>query len=442
MIPMHTMTRRRALRGMMGGAAVTVGLPLLDCFLNTNGNALADGRPLPVRFGNWVYGLSFNPGRWEPKKVGANYDMAANLECLAPFKNKINIYSGMKVFLDGKTNVAHQTGQEVCMGGAVPQGAEKYPSIDQIVADQIGRRTRFRSLEVAVDGSPRSPSTRGGSSSNPAITSPVDLYTRIFGPEFVDPNAADFTPDTRTMVRKSALSSVKDHRDQLIKKVGSGDRVRLDEYFTAVRELEQKLALELEKPAPLEACSVAKSPEESQSGSLITQASHTHKLFADLLVHALACDQTRVFTASGLGLGLRREGSANTYHIYTHEEATDPALGYQPNVDWFAMRVAECFRDMLTALDSIREGDGTILDHSLIYASTDVGLAKYHTLDNMPMMTAGGANGRVKTGLHVVAGGEPLTRVGYTAQVVMGVSANSWGGESNKTAKVISEIIA
>src|SRR5690606_19625808 len=103
-------------------------------------------------------------------------------------------------------------------------------------------------------------------------------------------------------------------------------------YFTALRELEQKLALELEKPAPMEACTVPQSPESSVSGTLITDASRTHQLFSDLLVHALACDQTRVFTASGLSLGLRREGSANTYHIYTHEEATDPELGYQPNV--------------------------------------------------------------------------------------------------------------
>ena len=65
MIPMHRFTRRNLLRGMMGGAAVTVGLPFLDCFLNTNGTALADGQALPVNFGTWFWGLGLNPGRWE-----------------------------------------------------------------------------------------------------------------------------------------------------------------------------------------------------------------------------------------------------------------------------------------------------------------------------------------------------------------------------------------
>ena len=88
---------------MLGGAAVTVGLPLLDCFLNANGTALAaTGAPLPVVFGTWFWGCGLNPGRWEPKTVGANYDMNIETAALQPFKDRINVISGMKVFLDGK----------------------------------------------------------------------------------------------------------------------------------------------------------------------------------------------------------------------------------------------------------------------------------------------------------------------------------------------------
>src|ERR1700759_5085758 len=96
--------RRKVLRGMLGGAAVTVGLPLLDCFLNTNGTALASGAPMPVCFGNWVYGLGFNRGPWEPNIIGAKSDMAPELEVLSPYKSRTNIYSGMKAFLGGKPN--------------------------------------------------------------------------------------------------------------------------------------------------------------------------------------------------------------------------------------------------------------------------------------------------------------------------------------------------
>src|SRR4051812_25319481 len=96
-------SRRNVLRGVMGGAAVTVGLPFLDAFLTSNGTALAaTGASLPVVFGNWFWGCGLTPGRWEPKKVGAGYELPIELAKLAPFKNDLNIYSGMKAFLDGK----------------------------------------------------------------------------------------------------------------------------------------------------------------------------------------------------------------------------------------------------------------------------------------------------------------------------------------------------
>src|ERR1700722_16080141 len=94
------LSRRRVLRGMMGSGAVTVGLPFLDCFLDANGTAPAGGAPLPVCFGIWFFGLGLNPGFWEPKKIGANFDITQELQPLAAIRDKINVYSGMKVFLD------------------------------------------------------------------------------------------------------------------------------------------------------------------------------------------------------------------------------------------------------------------------------------------------------------------------------------------------------
>jgi len=96
MIPINRMmNRRRILRGMMGGAAVSVGLPFLDCFLNTNGTALADGQKLPVVFGTWFWGLGLNPGRWEPAKPGKMDAMNVELQPLAAYKDKMNVFSGI-----------------------------------------------------------------------------------------------------------------------------------------------------------------------------------------------------------------------------------------------------------------------------------------------------------------------------------------------------------
>src|SRR5581483_5509336 len=102
------LSRRRVLRGMMSGAAVTVGLPFLDCFLDSKGVALAaTSAPLPVCFGTWYYGCGFNPGRWEPKTVGPNYDFGVELQPLTPFKHKLNVYSQMSALLDGRPPAAH-----------------------------------------------------------------------------------------------------------------------------------------------------------------------------------------------------------------------------------------------------------------------------------------------------------------------------------------------
>src|ERR1700743_800182 len=252
---MMNTNRRNLLRGMMGGAAVTVGLPFWDFFLNTNGTALASGAPLPTTFGTFFWGCGLNPGRWEPAKTGAGYDMNIETAPLTPFKDRINTISGMKVFLDGKGAPPHFTGEMETLTGDVPREQPNYASLDSIVADTIGTRTRFRSLEVTGTGKPTdSLSRRSASVTNPAEISPAALYTRVFGADFTDPNSADFKPDTHVMVRKSVLSGVSDQREALLKQVGAADRQRLDEYFTAVRQLEQQLDIQLQKPEPLAAC--------------------------------------------------------------------------------------------------------------------------------------------------------------------------------------------
>src|SRR5580658_9877538 len=103
--------RRTALRGMLNGAAIAVGLPFLDLFLDDNGQALAAaGAPLPTRFGVWFWGLGCNPARWFPDKVGPDYDLKVELEPIKAYQNKINVLGDYASLLDGKPNFPHQSG--------------------------------------------------------------------------------------------------------------------------------------------------------------------------------------------------------------------------------------------------------------------------------------------------------------------------------------------
>jgi hypothetical protein len=119
----------------------------------------------------------------------------------------------------------------------------------------------------------------------------------------------------------------------------------------------------------------------------------------------------------------------------------DEALGYQPNTSWFNRRAMESFAYFVGALANTPEGDGSLLDNMLVYAHSDQEYAKIHSLNGIPMFTAGKAGGRLKTGIHVDGKGQPGTRLGYTVQRVMGVDTTSWGAGSNKASEAIGEIL-
>jgi hypothetical protein len=439
-------TRRRVLRGMVAGSAVTVGLPILDCMLNENGSAFADsGAPLPTRFASWFWPLGIGEQEWRPKGSGSDYELPWEMAAIKPFKQRLNLFSGGQVFLDGAANQTHFTGVQGHMTGNVTASGDYFNSVDAVIADTIGGRTRFKSLVVACDGDPKASWTAFASGKLPAEVSPLALYTRIFGPGFSDPNAATFVPDPETMVRRSVLSGLSEERTRLDKWVGTQDRQKLDYYFTALRSLEQKLDIQLQKPAPLPACTKPDvNKDDGHPLFLATDALARHDLLCALLTHALACDQTRVVNVNiSQGMtGLRREGDPTSHHSYTHEEPVDPKLGYQVKCSWFQQQYFHHLYNFAAMLDAIKEGDGTLLDHMLLYAYTDHGAPRLHSVRNYPFITMGSANGRIRTGEYFPTPGDAATRVGLTVQQAMGVPVSSWGTKSNHVTSPITGVLA
>jgi Protein of unknown function (DUF1552) len=436
------LTRRTVLRGMLGGTAVSVALPFLDCFLNEHGTALASGAPLPPVFGSWFQNLSLNPGRWKPDRVGMGFQNNVELKVLDPFRTRMNVISGTKYFLDGRPLETHVSGVQIATMGSIPFGATSDPSLDTFIAESIGARTRFRSVEIALSGGRQSLSRGKGGVINPSEPSPAALYGRLFGADFRDPNAAQFTPDPHDMARRSVLSALTDERRQIMARVGAADRARLDAYFTSVRQIEQQLDIALTAPAPIESCRKPELSPQDEPGKTVGAVEKNNKLFGELVAHAVACDQTRVFNVNFGTQGLRTPGGVRDWHSLTHEEPIDPQLGYQKDVTWFINFATGTFAQFLHELDGYREGAGSVLDRSVVLWQTDHGYARTHTMDDLPILTIGGAAGRLKTGLHVVATGDPSTRAGLTVQQAMGVPINSWGRLSNKTSKPLTELLA
>lgn len=451
------LTRRSMLRGVLGGATVYLGLPILDCHLNSSGTAFADtNAPLPIRFGTWYWGMGQTPGYAVAEKTqsGPGIGFLEETAPLKPWEKYINYFSGFNMPLDGRSNYTHFTGWVVNRTGTAPSSSKEIPAptLDLLIADVIGKNTRFLTLDASSAGIARENySARNTNSRAAAEISPLGLYQRIFGSGFVDPNKSEFKPDPAVMVRRSVLSAFSEQTKSYMKTIGVADRQRLDEYFTSIRQVEQQLELQLKAPPPAEACTVPSAPpseiaeqDRIASAREIDTVIETHKIMARLLAMAAACNQTRVvnmvFTDNFANV--RRAGESYTHHLLTHEEAIDPKLGYQPLTFWFQKRAMEGLAEFIKTMASVREGDGTLLDNMLIFATSETNHARVHTIDGVPIYLIGRAGGRVKTGYHIVGGGDPITRVGLTVQKIMGVQVDTWGTKSLQTSKPISEIVA
>jgi len=448
--------RRTFLRGVLAGAGVGVALPLLDIFLNDNATALASGAPMPVRFGTWFWGLGVNPQRWYPDTPGANYVLKEESMVFAPHKAKISILGNFAIPLDGKPNIPHISGGAAIRTGIAMTRDNGLPgtSLDVLISDHIGGRTRFRSLDLSALGDPRnSLSGRGGGNLNPAEISAAAFYQRLFGAGFQDPNSAAFNPDPVVMARRSVLSAVAEQRRALESRLGANDKRQLDQYFTSLRQVETQLELQLKRPQPMAACHTPGPPKDDHPGGAdavaaqfaeIETVTARHKLMSDLLAMALACDQTRVFNLhfNNPVSELTRLGSTTTHHQTTHEESLDSRLGYQPQATWFIEQCMAGWAYFVNALEQIREGDGTLLDNMIVFAHSEGEFAKFHTLDNTPMMIAGSGGGRIRTGLYIDGNLTPVTRVGLALQQLMGVQAEKWGTGSLETSKPVQELFA
>jgi hypothetical protein len=314
------------------------------------------------------------------------------------------------------------------------------------VAEVIGKGVRFRSVSASASGDPRqSYSSLGGSNLLPSEPSPLSLYTRLFGPGFQDPTKGDWKPDPRILMQKSVLSAVAEDRRRVMQNLGAADKARMEQYFTSVRQTEQQMEAELQRPTIEATVSI---PEAPAANLVANNASPNLRVITPLMARlgaiALATDQTRVFnlSVSSPQNAMFVPGDPLGFHQSTHEEPVDPKLGYQPRVHEYNVASMELFASFLKELDAIREGDGTLLDHCAVMAFTDQAYARIHSVDGLPILVAGGASGRLKTGYHIAGDNSPVSRVGLTLQKALGVSVDTWGRESLLVRSPYTELLA
>ncbi|MGH1422612.1 MAG: DUF1552 domain-containing protein [Hyphomonas sp.] len=440
----NRLSRRALLRGAMSGSALAVGLPWLEAMAQTTGGGAASQPPL--RMGTWFWGLGVTPGLWTPELVDGKLQLGPESAPLEKVKSHLNFLSGFDAILDGKPNHVHVSGTFALRSGIAPTnfGVMEGPTFETLIAEKLGGRTRFKTIDITATGNPRDAySYRSARVRNTPETSAEALYERLFGAGFNEQSEGEFVPDPKALRRMSVLSVVGDDRKALEGRLGAEDRARLDQYFTSVREVERQLEMQTTEQELAAACQVPESPAAHEANYNLKNVHRNHEVMAKLLAMALVCDQARSFNVvfSNSASSLHREGEASSHHLYTHEEFTDSDAGYQVETSKFVRQNMEGFSTFVDILANTPEAGGSLLDNCLVFAHSDTSWAKIHAVQDIPMMTAGRAGGRVKPGQLISANGDPISRVGLTLQQLAGLPVGEWGQNGLNTSAAISQMI-
>lgn len=430
----HRFSRRTLLRGMLGGAAISIGLPALEIFMNTHGTAWADGTQFPRRFGLVMWGNGMIPDKWVPTGEGADYTFSEQLAPLADLRQDIAILTGYE--LKTPNTLPHFSGAAGILTGQTTldrgddRGTFAVPSLDQQIAAQIGNDTRFKSIEFGAEPGPGL-SYNGPDSLNPPERSPLALFQRVFGSGFRAPGDTS-EPDPRLALRRSVLDVVMDDANRLRGRLGVNDQARLDQHLTGLRELELRVARLEEDPPSFESCGYPPEPlAEYPDRDARPQIQEKNLAMAEIIAMALACDQTRVFSnflTQPVGNNTLFDGIPEAHHRLTHDEPGD-----QPMVNEITIRLTSYVAEFLQILKRIPEGDGTLLDNCGVLCTSEVSLGRLHAFNEFPLIVAGQASGALRTGMHHRSVGANAASVPLTMMRAMGINQASFGTDDGYT---------
>ena len=410
-MPMNpTHSRRSFLRA----AGVSLALPLLT----SRGRADEGNRAVPRRMVCICTPLGLHAPNFFPTAAGKDYELTPYLELLQDFRDDFTVMSGLS-----HPGIASSHDSIFSFLTAAPHperraGFRNSISLDQVAAERIGSQTRFPSLSLSAEGFSLS-WTRSGALV-PSDSFPSAVFARLFLEGRPDEVEAQIR---RLKDGQSILDRVGGQAKQLSAAAGAADRDKLDEYFTSVRELEQRLAVAEEwshKPKPkVEVEPLRNNPN---SADLVGRT----KLLFDLTHLALQTDSTRLVTIMLLGTSLVPPipGVSDGHHNLSHH-GQDPGKLEQLKI--VETEKLKTFRDFLAKLKQSQEDDATLLDRTMVFFSSNLGNASNHSCQNLPVILAGGG---FRHGQHLAfdqAGPPPLSNLYVSMLQRLGLEADQFG---------------
>jgi hypothetical protein len=403
-------------RTLLHGLGTAVALPMLDAMIPRVAAAAAAGEvaKTPTRVA-WVYVPNgVHVPDWTPSAVGADFELPQTLALLKDFRQDFLVLSGLtqngaRPLGDGPGD--HARALASFLTGCHPRktgGADIKTgiSVDQVAAEQIGRQTRFSSLELGCEAGQQAGSCDSGyscayssniswkteSSPVPKEVNPRLVFERLFGGGLG--NESDQARARRDRYQKSVLDFVRDDADRLERQLGRTDRRKLDEYLTSVRELEQRVTRFETTPPP-------KPKMERPDGIPHEFAEHVRLMF-DLMALAFATDSTRVATMVIANEGSNRSypsiGVNDGHHEMSHHGGDKTKQEKIAKINRFHMGE---FARFIGKLRDAKEPGGSVLDHSMIAYGSCIGDGDRHNHDELPVLLVGHGAGTLKPGRHI-----------------------------------------
>lgn len=449
MTSQHRKSNQLSRRTILRGTGAAMSLPLLDAMLSNNGLAAGPSSAAPLRTAYIFFPNGAIMPEWTPKTDGENFEFSKTLKPLEPFRNSMNVISGLaqdngRAKGDGPGD--HARSASTFLTGAHPvktAGADIRVGIsaDQFAASQIGKQTRLPSLEVGLESGRTAGNCDSGYSC--AYSSTISWKTErtpvpkeinpklVFERLFATDNGSPQERAKRAKYRRSILDVVAGDAQRLSRKLGKTDRHKIDEYFTSVREIEERIS-QAEQSAKLE------TPDFEIPDGIPKDLAQHSKLMYDLMLLAFRTDSTRIATFMLANEGSNRSypmvGVNSGHHSLSHHRDDKRKIADLQKIDSFHVQQ---FAYFLKRMSETEDGHGNLLDHSMLILGSGLGDGNRHRHDELPIVLAGGASGTVRNGQHIRMKQEtPLNNLFLSMFHRTGVKADSFG-DSNGLLKEI-----
>ncbi len=411
------LSRRHFLRA----SGAVLGLPLLQAMQPAFASAAP--APSPKRFVAMCAGLGFHAPFLFPDQPGKDYALTPYLEKIRGHRDDFTLFSGLS-HPEQQGNNGHASELTWLTGAKRPglAGFRNSISLDQLIANEIGIQTRYPYLALSTSSSSLSWTANGVEI--PAQSSPSKLFAALF----IEGSETEKADEMRKLKRgRSILDTVSGEARKLERELGHQDRDKLDEYLTAVRELEFRLQQSegwVQKPKPVVD---AKQPVDIQDRN---DAIGKMRLMNDMIVLALQTDSTRTVTFRLGGLNSPPSnipGVDTDWHNLSHHGKDEEKIDELRLIEEAEF---EALNDFLTKLKSVRENNGTLLDHTAILFGSNLGNASSHSWKNLPIILAGGGYQHGQYVAHDADDNTPLSNLFVALAQRMGVETDSFSSST------------